>query len=207
MEDKEDVTAAKSLVIQGSNVSQPSPIFKQPSRPKSDIDILTQQLEQLKINQAQIYNALQTLSARSSGNNANGRCFICGQTGTHPLHPRNCPETKNLLNEGLIKFDAERRRYTLLDGSDLPVLPASSQGVATHLRQQAGKTASTSSISLLLGNSQALGGQLIGITAEEYNEYIGQPATRSGKDTSVHIDPYKRPEPKEKPVQRLPGIS
>ncbi|KIJ30712.1 hypothetical protein M422DRAFT_267761 [Sphaerobolus stellatus SS14] len=177
-------------------------------KPKSDIEALAQQLEQLTINQAQTFTALQSLSIRPSNSMTNtGRCFICGLTGTHQLHPRHCPETKNLLNEGLIKFDVDKRRYTLLEGSDLPILPASVGSVAAYLRQQAStKTASTSNVSLMFGASQALGGQIIGISAEDYNQYLGSAVTRTGHNTSNRADPYKRPEANGKP-QNLPGAA
>ncbi|KIJ25916.1 hypothetical protein M422DRAFT_273053 [Sphaerobolus stellatus SS14] len=207
--DDEELPTAKSLFIQHSTMAHPVPIAQQVPRPKSAMDAPAKQLEQLTINQAQLFNVLQTLSNKPPQvtNPAMGRCFICGQTGTHPLHPRNCPETKNLLNDGLIRFDTDKRKYTLIDGTDLPVLPFSAGGVMTYLRQQAGKTASTSNVSLVVGNANALGGQIVGITAEEYNDYLRQAATRSGKDTSARLDPYKRPGTKDRPQSKLPGMS
>ncbi|KIJ25039.1 hypothetical protein M422DRAFT_274048 [Sphaerobolus stellatus SS14] len=197
---------AKPLFIPSNATIDSSPA--QTRKPKNDIEVLAQQLEQLTINQAQLFTALQSLSVRPTNSMTNtGRCFICGLTGTHQLHPRHCPETKNLLNKGLIKFDVDKRRYTLLEGSDLPILPSSVGGVAAYLRQQAStKTASTSNVLLMFGASQALGGQIIGISAEDYNQYLGSAVTRTGRDTSNRADPYKRPEANGKP-QNLPGVA
>ncbi|KIJ43726.1 hypothetical protein M422DRAFT_252974 [Sphaerobolus stellatus SS14] len=64
-------------------------------------------------------------------------------------------------------------------------LTASVGGVAAHLCQQAStKTVSTSNILLMFSASQALGGQIIGISAEDYNQYLGSAVMRTGCDTS-----------------------
>ncbi|KIJ48116.1 hypothetical protein M422DRAFT_248297 [Sphaerobolus stellatus SS14] len=156
------------------------------------MDASAKQLEQLTINQAQLFNVLQTLKNKPPQ--------------VTNLVMGNCPETKNLLNDSLIRFDTDKRKYTLIDGTDLPVLPFSAGGVTTYLRQQAGKTAATSNVSLVFGNANALGGQIVGITAEEYNDCLGQAATRSGKDTSARLGPYKRPDTKDRPQSKLPGM-
>ncbi|KAF8996169.1 hypothetical protein BDQ17DRAFT_1330165 [Cyathus striatus] len=104
-----------------------------------------------------------------------------------------------LIQDGLAAFNVEQNKYTLPDGSGLPTLPFSAGGVAKYLREhhtnvnQTTTTASASSVSLVFDSNMALGGNLIGITADEYNDYVSQPVTRSGKDTSKRHDPIVRP--------------
>ncbi|KAJ3991203.1 hypothetical protein F5050DRAFT_1812816 [Lentinula boryana] len=38
------------------------------------------------------------------------RCFMCGQSGVHPLGIRFCPETNTLISERLLTFNAQRNR-------------------------------------------------------------------------------------------------
>lgn len=170
---------------------------------RPDIDALAQQLQQLSLSQAQLMTMLNGLSSQPSSNNvsADKRCFICGLSGTHRLHPRHCPETAKLMAEGLLVFLPDRQRYALPDGSDLPVLPFNSGGIAKHLRERRTPgVASTSVGTLFIGHTQAIQGGAIGIDASDYEELISGAVTRTGKDTNTRHDPYKRPDatkPKE----------
>ncbi|KAJ7867061.1 hypothetical protein B0H13DRAFT_1067077 [Mycena leptocephala] len=59
------------------------------------------------------------------------RCFVCGGTGKHRLHPRFCPRTAELFAKGLVMFDFTFRLVSF-DGSPLP-MTRHPGGVAAHL--------------------------------------------------------------------------
>ncbi|KAJ6488815.1 hypothetical protein C8R45DRAFT_992920 [Mycena sanguinolenta] len=59
------------------------------------------------------------------------RCFVCGGTGKHRLHPRFCPRTAELFDEQLVMFDFAFR-LVAFDGSPLP-MTRHPGGVAAHL--------------------------------------------------------------------------
>ncbi|KIJ27482.1 hypothetical protein M422DRAFT_271335 [Sphaerobolus stellatus SS14] len=172
--DDEELPTAKSLFIQHSTTTHPVPIAQQVPCPKSVMDAPAKQLEQLTTNQAQLFNVLQTLSNKPPQ--------------VTNLVMGNCPETKNLLNDSLIRFDTDKRKWS------------------HDVFKTASRTASTSNVSLVFGNANALGGQIVGITAEEYNDYLGQAATCSGKDTSARLGLYKQPDTKDRPQSKLPGM-
>lgn len=46
-------------------------------------------------------------------------CWVCGQTGTHPVAPRSCPDALQAEKEGLIKFD-DRGRPMMYNGNRPP---------------------------------------------------------------------------------------
>ncbi|KAJ3500502.1 hypothetical protein NLJ89_g9768 [Agrocybe chaxingu] len=149
-----DNSSPQLTVLQSAPITEPIPLASntqsRTQKPANDIDAITQQLQQLSLNQAQMMNMVQGLSSTSNNSlgasNTDKRCFICNKTGTHRLHPRHCPETVRLLNEGLIRFDADNNRYTMPDGSNLPVVPLTSGGVAQFLRdQQASKNQANTS--------------------------------------------------------------
>ena len=130
----------------------------------TSIEALTQQLQQLSLSQAQLMSAL---SGRSSSSNqttksSEKKCFICGLPGTHQLHPWYCPETAKLITEKLITFANELQRYTLMDGSNLPVVPYYPGGIAQYLQDERTKStsapgiASTSIGSVYLNGHQVL---------------------------------------------------
>ncbi|THU80000.1 hypothetical protein K435DRAFT_696607 [Dendrothele bispora CBS 962.96] len=53
----------------------------------------------------------------------NRACMMCGEVGTHPLHPSKCDKTPGLLLDKLISFNPETNRYTQRNGADLPRVP------------------------------------------------------------------------------------
>ncbi|KAJ3994436.1 hypothetical protein F5050DRAFT_1696149 [Lentinula boryana] len=134
------------------------------------------------------------------------RCFICGklsgQEGSHPLGPRNCPETNRLIAEQLITFNNQSLKYTLPDGNDLPRVPpgwtggvssylrhlrSASQGTHTPNRDESSRlTRSTSSVELMYDNAEVLGNNGFALDSFPYDAY---PTTRSGRDTSQRLDP------------------
>ncbi|KAF8984410.1 hypothetical protein BDQ17DRAFT_1437061 [Cyathus striatus] len=218
-EEDEYAEPPKPLIIAANQQLEPTTLNVSPPRqttaakPKSEVELLTDQLSQLTISMQQ----LQAQQAQMASNTSrppmdrNGRCFICGLTGTHVLHPRHCPEMNRLIQDGLAAFNVEQNKYTLPDGSGLPTLPFSAGGVAKYLREhhtnvnQTTTTASASSVSLVFDSNMALGGNLIGITADEYNDYV-RPAKDKGKekekDKSVHFDP----KPPTAPSSSVPQV-
>ncbi|KAJ3736025.1 hypothetical protein DFJ43DRAFT_1221229 [Lentinula guzmanii] len=147
------------------------------------------------------------------------RCFICGklsgQEGSHPLGPRNCPETNRLIAEQLITSNNQSLKYTLPDGNDLPRIPpgwtggvssylrhlrSASQGAHTLNRDESSRlTRSTSSVELMYDNAEVLSDtpgntlsqHIIGNNgfALDSFPYDAYPTTRSGRDTSQRLDP------------------
>lgn len=187
-------TSTTTEPVKLPNLGTKATLNTKSSGSRNDIDAITQQLQQLSLSQAQLMTVLSTMSSQPTSNpskNADKRCFICGLTGTHRLHPRHCPEMAKLMAEGLVVFLADRNRYALPDGSDLPVLPFGSGGIAKHLRElRSPGAATTSSGMLYIGHTQAFQDGTIGINAEDYEELISGAVTRTGKDTSARLDPY-----------------
>ncbi|KAF9037213.1 hypothetical protein BJ165DRAFT_1532596 [Panaeolus papilionaceus] len=161
------------------------------STPSSDIDALAQQLQQLSLNQAQMQQMMQSaLSIVSSQNrpartNNNRTCFICGQTDTHRLHPRHCPETAELINESLIRYDTRRDRYRL--------------ELQAALLSTSEAYALTKHAETLHHTSQPPNYDEHYYEREEggLSHYSSHPVTRSGKDSSARFDPSKRPPPRK----------
>ena len=130
------------------------------------------------------------------------KCFMCGLAGTHRLHPQHCPKTAKLINEKLITFANEFQRYTLMDGSNLPVIPYYPGGISQylwdeHTKNPSGPGNATSSIrSVYLNGNQTLWEGIIPITQEDYEDMIqSNTVTRMGKDTTACMNPYQKPEP------------
>ncbi|KAJ7195851.1 hypothetical protein B0H12DRAFT_1331738 [Mycena haematopus] len=202
------------------------------------VEDLTKLLENLSLNLALLTSANQGQNVQANqsnqgtpaaGNNTNTgnfprRCFICGKSGTHPLHPSRCPETKALLDASLIKFDTIRERYTMLDGNDLPRAPSGFIGgvadyIRAQVRDQAQNAARTNSISLSYSNEPVLKGDVFAVSSIGLSDYNADPVTRTGKDTNRH-DPIGKqdkgkkkqvdirdPPPHLPPTQPIPGPS
>ncbi|KAJ7893972.1 hypothetical protein B0H13DRAFT_2526099 [Mycena leptocephala] len=66
------------------------------------------------------------------------RCFVCGGTGKHYLHPRFCPRTAELFAKGLVMFNFTLRLVSF-DGSPLP-MTRHPGGVAAHLLSPRGSS-------------------------------------------------------------------
>ncbi|KAJ7355170.1 hypothetical protein DFH08DRAFT_1051912 [Mycena albidolilacea] len=200
-----------------------------PQAPKTaanTVEDLTKLLENLSLNLALLNSTNQSQSAPTNpgvtgtGTSTNTgsfqrRCFMCGQSGTHPLHPSKCPEAKTLLDNGLIKFDTIRERFTMLDGNEFPRVPNGFiGGVADYIRAQARdqaqaqNAARSNSIGLSYGNERVLKGDVFAVSSIGPQEYYADPVTRSGKDTNRH-DPISKDKGKKKQVhldtpQRMP---
>ncbi|KAJ7429332.1 hypothetical protein FB451DRAFT_1519524 [Mycena latifolia] len=200
----------------------PAPSSQVPATAANSVEDLTRLLENLSLNLAMMNSANQAQnsasnSAAPAGNatGANGltgvlprRCFICSKTGTHPLHPTRCPETKALLDAGLIQYDSARNRIVMPDGSDLPRTPLGfTGGVADFIRtqkreeEQAQNHARAHSIGLSYGNERVLKGDVFAVSSLGASDYYADPVTRTGKDSARH-DPIKRPENKGKARER-----
>ncbi|KAF8130889.1 hypothetical protein K438DRAFT_1999245 [Mycena galopus ATCC 62051] len=66
------------------------------------------------------------------------RCFVCGRTGKHRLHPRFCPRTAELFTKQLVMFDFTFRLVSF-DGSPLP-MTRHPGGVAAYLLSPRGSS-------------------------------------------------------------------
>ncbi|KAJ6474126.1 hypothetical protein C8R45DRAFT_1160278 [Mycena sanguinolenta] len=225
------------------NTRPPTPVpatHAPPAATVNAVEDLTKLLENLSLNLALLNSANQAQNVQhnqgnqgvpAAGTNTNTsnfprRCFMCGKSGTHPLHPSRCPETKTLLDTSLIKFDTIRGRYTMPDGNDLPRAPSGFiGGVADYIRAQirdqaqAQAAARTNSISLSYSNEPILKGDVFAVSSIGFNDYHADPVTRTGKDTNRH-DPVGKsdrgkkkqvdirdPPPHIAPTQPVPGPS
>ncbi|KAI0040409.1 hypothetical protein FA95DRAFT_1649566 [Auriscalpium vulgare] len=204
----------------------------------ADVDAITRRLEELSISLAQLRSlqasggapASQGNSTTAGGANLSDkqdfprRCFMCGQTGTHRLHIRHCPETASLVEAGLVLHNYERNRYVLPDGSDLPQAPYGD--LANYIRRLASmgkitpatatktmtrdtpphQVASTSSVGLVVGDRDVLHGDVYALASQDEiprasfyidADYNVHPVTRSGKDTAARDKsaPYTRTKP------------
>ncbi|KAJ7443416.1 hypothetical protein B0H11DRAFT_2345117 [Mycena galericulata] len=200
----------------------PAATGQAPAAAANMVDDLARMLESLSLNLAMMNSSNQ--SQNSQGNHVAPtvpaaalpglmsafprRCFICAKTGTHPLHPSRCPETKVLLDAGLIRYDTIRERFVMPDGSDLPRTPNGFVGgVADYIRAQirdqaqAQNAPRTNSIGLSYGNEMVLKGDVFAVSSLGSSDYYADPVTRSGKDTVRH-DPLKRPDNKGKSKER-----
>ncbi|KAF8150345.1 hypothetical protein K438DRAFT_439636 [Mycena galopus ATCC 62051] len=131
------------------------PVPSVPAVSANTVDDLTKLLENLSLNVALLNSANQAQNvqpnqgAPQAGTTANTgifprRCFICGKSGTHPLHPSRCPETKALIDVGLIKYNTIRERFTMPDGNDLPRAPNRFIGGVARLHLRASSRPSPS---------------------------------------------------------------
>ncbi|KAJ7826078.1 hypothetical protein B0H13DRAFT_2374598 [Mycena leptocephala] len=73
------------------------------------------------------------------------RCFVCGGTGRHRLHPRFCPRTLELIANKLAMFNFEFRLVSF-NGSPLP-MTRHPGGVAAHLLSPRGSSSRPARIS------------------------------------------------------------
>ncbi|KAJ3749851.1 hypothetical protein DFH05DRAFT_1517963 [Lentinula detonsa] len=117
-----------------SGVGRPRATYPPGLVTTSNLNELTKQMESLALaintmKELQINNfndSPSTQPPQSVNQQGNPRpyCFMCGmpcgQEGVHPTSPRFCPETNKLIADHFMTFDAQRSRYTLPDGADLP---------------------------------------------------------------------------------------
>ncbi|KAJ3779603.1 hypothetical protein GGU10DRAFT_382183, partial [Lentinula aff. detonsa] len=198
-----------------SGVGRPRATYPPGLVTTSNLNELTKQMESLALainmmKELQINNfndSRSTQPPQSVNQQGNPRpyCFMCGmpcgQEGVHPTGPRFCPETNKLIADHLMTFDAQRSRYTLPDGADLPRVPRGwTGGVSSYLRhiransssvmngrdQPPHLSRSTNSVELMFDNSEVLHGNNFALDSLPYDVY---PTTRSGKDTSHRLDP------------------
>ncbi|KAJ7135550.1 hypothetical protein C8R44DRAFT_609521 [Mycena epipterygia] len=210
---------------QRQNTRPPTPVpaaTQVPGAAANSVEDLTRLLETLSLNLAMMNSANQ--AQNNQGNQGalavpatatSGligtiprRCFICSKAGTHPLHPSRCPETKALLDAGLILYDPNRDRFVMPDGNDLPRAPKGFVGgVADYIRMQNRDqaqnqpSARTNSIGLSYGNELVLKGDVFAVSSLGSADYYADPVTRTGKDTERH-NPIKRSDNKGKTRER-----
>ncbi|KAJ4476442.1 hypothetical protein C8J55DRAFT_431328 [Lentinula edodes] len=194
------------------------------SQPASTVEELAQQVEQLK---ELMKDSNMRGSRMNQGSDSNSRrCFICGKmcggnNSAHPIGPRFCPETNELLSEHLITFDAQRNRYVLINGHDLPLVPKGwVGGVASYLRHQRSTSSipssssvphdtpphlrSGNSVGLMYNDSEVLTGQAFALESVPYH-FTSNPSLRSGRDTTNRYNPLDK-DHRKKPtsVQKIP---
>ncbi|THU91073.1 hypothetical protein K435DRAFT_674857 [Dendrothele bispora CBS 962.96] len=204
--------------------------------PNSSVDDLAKQFNDMRINQASMNSALNELTRairqdnnptlHSSQNQQPSyelqrRCFICGETNTHPLHPSRCHLMPGLLRDNLVIVNPNNQRYQLPTGNDLPKLPRDYEGgVAAFLRRQQApnqqtsnaefrrdapphiNNASTSTIGLSYGGVDIFNSDVFAISAPDANDFNSYPGLRSGRDTSKRFDPKARPPRVDDQVQQ-----
>uniref|UniRef100_A0A0W0G5Z5 Uncharacterized protein n=1 Tax=Moniliophthora roreri TaxID=221103 RepID=A0A0W0G5Z5_MONRR len=184
--------------------------------PQSTLDSLTEQMKQLQLNQAQIINIISSLSnagpATEAPNSSRGkRCFTCGvQDPPHLLHPSKCLEMLNLVREGLAKFDAQRGRFVMMSGSELPRAP-----YPGYPESPPHQTASVNHYGLFLDGESLLESGELGFSSLEFSS---NSVLRTGKDTNVRFDPtgsakreekgkHQASEPRSKPTTNPTPLS
>jgi hypothetical protein len=120
---------------------QPS-MASTPPRRDTNVDIITEQLERMMINniEAKIVERLGPATAPTSTPSAlipprRSRCFLCDRTqpDAHRMGLRNCTELPSLLHDHLVTFN-DQNRLVCFDGRELPMVPPGSGGVAAILR-------------------------------------------------------------------------
>ncbi|KAJ7204965.1 hypothetical protein GGX14DRAFT_368381 [Mycena pura] len=175
--------------------------------PQSVVDDLRAQMEQMRINQAEILSRLdqRAPSQERRATTPEGRqtrCFVCGQAApqTHKLGWRFCPTAIELIKEDLVTSDSAGR-LVAKDGSDLP-RTFEDGGVARVLRQRVREQARNSAaLAAQYDGYPAVGGQMYGVAS---GQQYADPALRSGRDTSSRTEPYARPPSKTRPQAPKP---
>ena len=184
----------------------------------SPVDMLTRQMEDLRLEHAELLRSVKAASASNNLSSAQPvrepRCFFCDCTN-HRLGLQNCPEVKVCLNEGLVAY-TPLGRLARPDGSELPRAFGSDGGVAKILREQhaaashlKGKGREVTRdlpphmanyAGLLFDGQEVLSSEVFDASpASVVPEWRAQPSlvlavTRSQKDKETRFDPIKRPE-------------
>ncbi|KAJ3792196.1 hypothetical protein GGU11DRAFT_750380 [Lentinula aff. detonsa] len=182
----------------------------------NNVEDLARKLDALTL---AVQNQRAPLRSNQGSDSTPARCFMCGQSGVHPLGIRFCPETNTLISERLLTFNAQRNRYVLPDGQDLPRVPFGwNGGVSSYLRQNRTgnmpirdppphlpNTGAVSTVGLMYGDSEVLSGNAFALESLPFDEYhtnyYANPSLRSGKDTTNRFNPINRP---EKDMERIP---
>ena len=175
--------------------------------PITDVDALNRRIAEL---------SQELASARNpSANTAERRCFICNGTHSHRLGIMYCPETRNLINEGLAVYNPHGR-LVRPDGSELPRNTSNVGGMAKFLREERvardssskGKTRETPPHFTQVAGVQYDGLDLINRDIYAISSTstwpISYPVTRSQKEPLYEPYPTKKPERKPKQAPILP---
>ncbi|THU83350.1 hypothetical protein K435DRAFT_807580 [Dendrothele bispora CBS 962.96] len=214
------------------------------SKSTPTVDDLTKHFQDMQINQTNMFNTAinQLTRAIRQGNDSNPtlhssqnttqpgyeilrRCFICGETNTHPMHPSRCHLMPGLLRDNLVKINPTNQRYQLLDGNDLPKLPRDYEGgvagflrrqqttnppsntqqstQASFRREQPPHMGSVSNIGLSYEGIDVFDSDVFAISSPETFDCYSYPTLRSKKDTSNRYDPKARPRTDDQARQNL----
>ncbi|THV01501.1 hypothetical protein K435DRAFT_655246 [Dendrothele bispora CBS 962.96] len=216
------------------------------SSSSSSVDELAKHFKDLRIDQASMKTALNEITrALRQDNNLTlhssqtsqplyeiqRRCFICGETNSHPMHPSRCHLMPGLLRDHLVIINPNNQRYQLPTGNDLPKLLRDYEGgVAAFLRRQQNtgsdfrrespphmgntstNTANVSNIGLSYGGVDVFTSDVFAMSAPDSYDSYAYPTLRSGRDTSRRFDPKARPktdnqaQSKESPSSNRPPV-
>jgi hypothetical protein len=72
--------------------------------PVPDFDKLNRQIQELALNKERLLQQLASTRNPNASTLAEQRCFICDGAYPHHLGPANCPDVRNLINEGLAMY-------------------------------------------------------------------------------------------------------
>ncbi|THU77126.1 hypothetical protein K435DRAFT_878238 [Dendrothele bispora CBS 962.96] len=207
--------------------------------PQSSIDSLAEQMRLLNVSLSQMqYGGPSLHSSRTNaGQNQNTSneprgnetqrlvnllraCMMCGEVGTHPLHPSKCPKTQGLIIDKLILYNQDTGRYTQRNGTDLPRVPYGWKGgIDSFLRNtqdteedqqrvdkgkapvrrdtpphlNASTSRSSYNIGLSYGDEFVVDGNVFAVaTLGQGDNWDTNPALRSGKDTNNRFNPVPK---------------
>ncbi|KAK0216009.1 hypothetical protein IW262DRAFT_1464478 [Armillaria fumosa] len=192
------------------------PVARPSNSSSMDIEALTKQLEGLSLNQAQ----LMSLLANMTGSNGAPE-HIQPQFNHQAAYPENqqsqgppgqraqwCPQTKALINEQRISYDAARDRGFTGGVADWIRLHDQQDSTSTSQANPPVASASTNTMGISLGPRDALKGNVFAISSLNPDDFhSAHPSLRSGKDTGVRFDPLRRPEDKGKGREHIPGVA
>ncbi|THV01745.1 hypothetical protein K435DRAFT_853437 [Dendrothele bispora CBS 962.96] len=202
---------------------------KESSNPSSSssVDDLAKHFKDMRIDQASMKTALNEITRalrrdsnptlHSSQTNQPPyeilrRCFICGETNSHPMHPSRCHLMPGLLRDHLVIINPNNQRYQLSSGNDLPKLPRDYEGGVEaflrrqqntgsdfrreqppHMGNQTSNSANVSNIELSYGGVDVFTSDVFAMSAPDSYDSSAYPTLRTGKDTSRRYDPKARP--------------
>jgi hypothetical protein len=182
--------------------------------PMTDIDALNRRVEELALEKQRLLQELATQRLPAS-TLSERKCFICDGTFIHRLGIMDCPEMKNLINEGLAMYSPQGRLIRS-DGKDLP-RGSGPGGVAKVLREERALASDPTTsrkgkereqpphfaqpAGILYNGQDLLSRDVHAISSLPS---YGYPATRSQKEPLYEPYPSKKPERKQKPAPILP---
>jgi hypothetical protein len=186
--------------------------------PVPDFDKLNRQIQELALDKERLLQQLASTRNPNASTLAERRCFICDGAYPHCLGPANCPDVRNLINEGLAMYSPQGR-LVRPDGSDLPRNTQGYGGVARVLREErdrlnkAGPLNKGKEREVPPHFAQAAGVQCDGYDVLGHDCYAvaatptcSYPVTRSQKGPNYEPYPSKKPEKKPRSEPTIPPL-